>query len=315
MSSESATGQTSVIVVTADSGCVALAGIRNVLSSNAAVELMVVDNASQDGLPTRIEREFAKDARLRVVRNERNLGFGAACNQASWLAGGETLLFLNPDCLIGDSTIAGLQQVAATFPDAGLLGVQVVDSGGKEERANRRQEPLLWRALATATGLSRFQRRFPNLAGVELPSALATASVEVVDAVSGACMMVSRRAFDAVGGFDEGYFLHCEDLDLCRRIRDAGFKVLHVPSIRVMHAQGSSSRSRPTFVAYHKHRSMWRYFRKFDPAARNPVLRLLVWFGIWAHFSCMLPVYAWRRLRHRREPVDEARQEPATRKG
>lgn len=292
-----------------------MAGIRNALHSTAAVELIVVDNASEDRLPACVEHEFAEDARLRLLRNERNLGFGTACNQASRLAVGDMIMFLNPDCLIEDSTIAALREVAAAHPDAGLLGVHVVDSQGRGERANRRRDPLLQRALATATGLSRLQQRFPNLAGVELPSALAMAPVEAVDAVSGACMMVSRRAFDAVGGFDEGYFLHCEDLDLCRRIRDAGFKVLHVASIRVVHAQGSSSRSRPAFVAFHKHRSMWRYFRKFDPAARNPVLRLMVWLGIWAHFSCMLPVYAWRRLRHRRGLVDEALHEPGTRQG
>ena len=94
----------------------------------------------------------------------------------------------------------------------------------------------------------------------------------------------------ALGGFDEGYFLHCEDLDLCRRARDAGLAVLYVPTLSVRHEQGSSSFRRPLFVSRHKHRGMWRYFRKFDPAARNPVLKGLVCCGIWAHFALLAPL-------------------------
>lgn len=297
MSSESATGQTSVIVVIAGSGPVALRCVRNVLNSQVPLELIVVDNASSDGLPARLDLDFAQDPRLRLVRNPRNVGFGPACNQAARLARGDMLLFLNPDCLVEVSTLAELRAVAVRNPDAGLLGVRVTDPQGKDERANRRRDPLLWRALASVTGLSRFQHRFPALAGVDLTAPNGNLPVEAVDAVSGACMLATRRAFEAVGGFDEGYFLHCEDLDLCRRMRDAGFRVLHVPTIRVMHAQGSSSRSRPVFVAFHKHRSMWRYFLKFDPAARNPLLAALVRLGIWTHFCAMLPVYAWRKLR------------------
>jgi len=134
-------------------------------------------------------------------------------------------------------------------------------------------------------------------AGVEMPQADGVASVEAVDAVSGALMLLPRTVFERIGGFDEGYFLHCEDLDLCRRARDAGWRAVCARELRVVHAKGGSSRHRPVFVAWHKHRSMWRWFTKFDPVARNSALRALVWCGIWAAFAARVPLLLLRRAR------------------
>jgi GT2 family glycosyltransferase len=115
------------------------------------------------------------------------------------------------------------------------------------------------------------------------------------EAVSGAVMLMPRRVFEWLNGFDEKYFLHCEDLDLCRRVRDAGWRVLLAGDVRVLHGKGGSSKHRPVFVSYHKHRGMWRWFRKFDPAAHKPHLAAIVWLGIWAHFLLKIPGQ-WRRM-------------------
>jgi N-acetylglucosaminyl-diphospho-decaprenol L-rhamnosyltransferase len=147
------------------------------------------------------------------------------------------------------------------------------------------------------SGLARFQSRWPSLTGATMPQRAGAADVEAVDAVSGALMLLPRSAFERVGGFDESYFLHCEDLDLCRRVRDAGLRVVCANGVTVAHAKGTSSRRRPFFVARHKHRGMWRWFVKFDPAARNPLLRALVWCGLWSHFLLLTPRYLWARLR------------------
>jgi GT2 family glycosyltransferase len=101
--------------------------------------------------------------------------------------------------------------------------------------------------------------------------------------------------FHRVGGLDEEFFLHCEDLDLCRRVRDMDYKVLLAGDVRVLHGKGSSSRHRPIFVSRYKHRGMWRWFRKHDPAARNPLLRGAVWLGIWVHFVLKIPGQILRR--------------------
>jgi GT2 family glycosyltransferase len=149
------------------------------------------------------------------------------------------------------------------------------------------------------SGLARFGASTPAFAGIALPwpsAAVGAPAVEPVDAISGALMLLPRTAFVRVGGFDEGYFLHCEDLDLCRRIRDAGLGVVCADEVRVVHGKGGSSRHRPLFVAWHKHRGMWRWFRKFDPAARNPPLRALVWCGLWILFALRVPLLLWRGL-------------------
>lgn len=112
-------------------------------------------------------------------------------------------------------------------------------------------------------------------------------------------MLLPRTAFDRIGGFDEAYFLHFEDLDLCRRLRGAGLRVACANGVRVVHVKGTSSRLRPFFVAWHKHRGMWRWFAKFDPAARNPFTRVPLWGAVWLHYALMAPRYAWLWLQAR----------------
>lgn len=287
-------GLTSVIIVTADSGAIAADCVRRVLASSAPVEIVLVDNASDAAGFNAVMGSLSSETRLRLVRNEHNIGFGPACNRGAALARGDALLFLNPDCLIEPETLAGLGELRRRHADAGLIGVRVEDANGTPEKAMRRRDPTVRRALMTLSGLDRHADRHPLFEGITMPSP-ASQEVEPVDAVSGACLYLGRDAFDAVGGFDEDYFLHCEDLDLCRRIRDSGRRVLFAGTLRVRHEQGSSSRRRPVFVSRHKHRGMWRYFSRFDPAARVLPLRGLVWLGIWMHYYAETLISRWRR--------------------
>jgi len=264
-----------------------------VLASSAPVEIVVVDNASADGFPARAASAHAGDARFRLIANADNRGFGPACNQGAAAASGDALLFLNPDCLIESDTIAALRAIADANPSIGLVGTDVRTPEGAPARGNRRRDPTLRRAFMAMSGLAHFESRWPVLTGVEMPDDSAATGVERVDAVSGACMFAPRTVFDAVGGFDEAYFLHVEDLDLCRRIRDSGYAVAIANGVRVVHAQGSSSRHRPVFVAAHKRRGMWRYFTKYDRSARNPLLRAIVWTGLWARFALSATAALW----------------------
>jgi GT2 family glycosyltransferase len=109
-------------------------------------------------------------------------------------------------------------------------------------------------------------------------------SVQRVDAVSGALMLMPRSLFDRLGGFDEGYRLHAEDLDLCRRARVSGAIVAVANDIRVLHLRGVSSRARPVFVEWHKHRGLWRYFRKFEAPRRSMFTSAAVFASIWLRF-------------------------------
>ena len=288
-------GLTSVVIVAADSGADLGIGIEIALASTAPVEVIVSDNASTDGSVAAVAARWADNAHLRIVHNGKNLGFGAGCNRGAALARGDMLLFLNPDCRLRPDTIARLRAFAE--PAIGMLGASIVGTDGQHEPASRRRDPLLRRALMSLSGMARFEQRWPALAGANLPLNAAAHALEDVDAVSGALMLMPRTVFERIGGFDEAYFLHCEDLDLCRRVRDAGLRVVCANEVPVEHVKGTSSRTRPFFVARHKHRGMWRWFRKFDPAARNPLLRALVWCGLWLHFIALAPFYAWRLLR------------------
>ncbi len=290
-------GLVSVVVVTADSGAGVSGCVANVLASTVPVEVIVVDNASSDGSIEQIAARFAGDRRARVLRNERNLGFGTACNRGAAVANGDVVLLLNPDCMIDADTIARLRTVLESDTRAGLVGVLQIDAEGQVDPASRRRDPLFRRALASIFGLDRFATRWPVFAGVDMPPLASAPAIEPVDAVSGALMALPRAVFERIGGFDEGYFLHCEDLDLCRRVRDAGYRVVCANEVRVVHGKGGSSRHRPVFVAWHKRRGMWRWFTKFDPAARNPLWRVLVWFGIWSAFAASVPLLLLRRRR------------------
>ncbi|SHM26972.1 glycosyltransferase family 2 protein [Rhodanobacter sp. OK091] len=280
----------SVIVVSADSGPALRECVRSVLASTLSLELILVDNASNDGMPPAIERAYEHDPRLKVIYNHRNLGFGPAVNLAAKQAHGHALLILNPDCMLRDDDLGRLLAVLAGHPKAGLVGAVVCHADGRADPASWRRDPLLRRSLNSLLGRSGEKVNVEQ----EIP-----AEVVEAEAVSGAVMLLPRAMFQRLGGFDEDYFLHCEDLDLCRRVRELGYKVLLAGDVRVLHGKGSSSRHRPVFVSRYKHRGMWRWFRKHDPAARNPLVAAAVWLGIWAHFLLQIPGQLLRRLLRR----------------
>jgi len=288
----------SVIVVAADSGPELRECVRLILACTLPLELILVDNDSRDGVPPAIARAHQHDERLRVIYSYRNLGFGAAVNLGAKQARGRSLLILNPDCLPGEDDLRKLLALQAARPKAGLIGAVVCDADGRPDPASWRRDPLLRRSLNTLLG-----RPGETVeVGQQIP-----AEVIEAEAISGALMLMTREMFERLGGFDEKYFLHCEDLDLCRRVRDIGYQVLLAGNVRVAHGRGSSSRHRPIFVSRHKHRGMWRWFRRHDPAARNLLLAAAVWLGIWTHFLLQIPGQLWRLLRARRtEPPTQS---------
>jgi N-acetylglucosaminyl-diphospho-decaprenol L-rhamnosyltransferase len=298
--------------------------LRSVLRDPAVSRLVVIDNASGDDTAAIVRNIAGDDARLTLIVNPENRGFGAACNQAARLDGSAYLLFLNPDAFAEPGAIAKLARHLDSAPDVGLLGCRVVDASGAPCGPQLRREPTWRRSLMSSTRLSRLERWSPMFEGVEAPLPSATHAQEsapaqpgrrspasaghgaadvaraesliAADAVNGAAMMVRREAFEQVGGFDERFVLHAEDLDLCRRIRDAGWRVAVAADVVVQHIGGVSSRRRPLWVEWQKTRSLWRYFRTHEAHA-NPAVRGFVAAGLAARLAARLPVLAWRRVR------------------
>lgn len=251
-------------------------------AADVIAEIRVVDNASTDGTLAAVQRHAAADARLRFIANPDNPGFAVACNQGAADSGTSWLAFVNPDCLVEVDTLARLQAHAAGLGNA-LVGADLVDEAGVRDAAARRRDPQFAEML-----------RAPSAArlGVQIDAAQ---GLQRVDAVSGALMLLPRALFARVGGFDPGYRLHAEDLDLCRRVRDSGGTVAVANDVRVVHVRGVSSRSRPLFVEWHKHRGLWRYYSKFEAAGNPVLLRAGVFLAIWGR----LPFAALRALLQR----------------
>ena len=247
-------------------------------AARGVAQIRVVDNASQDGTLDIIQRHAAMDPRLRFIGNPDNPGFAAACNQGAADSTAHWLAFVNPDLMVEIDSLSRLRLHADALAGEVLLGVDLADEAGHRDEAARRRDPdfkgMLAAMLSSPSQASKL--------GVPVNEA---ESLQRVDAVSGALMLMPRVLFDRLGGFDQGYRLHAEDLDLCRRARAAGAIVAVANDIRVLHLRGVSSRARPVFVEWHKHRGLWRYFRKFEASRRGVFTRIGVWGAIWAHFA------------------------------
>jgi GT2 family glycosyltransferase len=239
-------------------------------------QIRVVDNDSRDGTLALVQRHAAADARLHFIGNPDNAGFGIACNQGARDAGAPWIAFVNPDCMVEPDSLARLQAHAQALAGDGLLGADLVDLQGVRDGAARRHDPDFGGMLAAMFGSS--GSRPLDVAPDE------GQSLQHVDAVSGALMLMPRTLFNRIDGFDEGYRLHAEDLDLCRRARMAGAIVAAANDVRVVHVRGVSSRARPLFVEWHKHRGLARYFRKFEAPERGLLTRVAVHAAIWARF-------------------------------
>lgn len=270
----SSTGAASIAVVvvtyrsaeTIDRCLASLRGCRGV------TQIRVVDNGSTDATLGIVQRHALQDARLRFIANPDNPGFSVACNQGAEASDAPWLAFINPDCYLQPDSLELLQRHAHAHPAGALLGADLMDGQGTRDGACRRRDPDFIAMLR--------DRRAADL-GVPMQG---DRPLQAVDAVSGAVMLLPRWLFRRIGGFDPGYRLHAEDLDLCRRARQAGALVAVANDVPVVHVRGVSSRSRPWFVDWHKHRGLWRYFTKFQAGSTSWPVRALVAAGIAAHF-------------------------------
>lgn len=245
--------------------------LQRLRDADGVAEIRVVDNDSSDASLEIVQRHAVADPRLRFIANPDNPGFAVACNQGAADSSAQWLAFVNPDCLVDTDTLERLREYAVQEAPA-LLGADLVDEDGVRDTAARRRDPD-------------FAAMLRSPAAARLGAGIVTGTrLQTVDAVSGALMLMPRWLFERVQGFDVGYRLHAEDLDLCRRVRDVGARVAVANQVRVVHVRGVSSRSRPLFVEWHKHRGLWRYFGKFEAPRRSGFVRAAVFTMIWVRF-------------------------------
>jgi hypothetical protein len=198
-------------------------------------EVIVVDNASAQGTGG-----LELDSSVRVIQSGQNKGFGAGCNLGARHASGRYLLFLNPDTRLINNVVAELAGFLDAHPAAAVAGPLVVDESGKILFEAGRSLPTLFNEFLQHSTLA---FRFPNWGWASQPylSSWDHLSTREVETVLGACMLVRSEPFRTVGGFDENFFLYSEELDLCHRLRNAGFEIWYVHTARLMHKERQST--------------------------------------------------------------------------
>lgn len=215
--------------------------------------IVVVNNGNP---PETLEwlRTFAQaNDRIRLVEPGRNLGFGAGVNLGAAHAQDGSLLLINPDAVIETDTVQTLMAAMAPLAHPRIVGGRVYDTSGQECRGTRRRTLTLARALTTFCGWNTWTLEKTPLPEAPVP----------MDAVSGALMLTDTESFSQLSGFDEDYFLHVEDVDLCRRAHEAGGDVVYCPQAGALH-YGATSNVSSRVVAAHKADSLSHYFQKFS---------------------------------------------------
>jgi GT2 family glycosyltransferase len=274
----------SVIIVNFNAGPLLSKAVESVLSSSITVEVFVSDNGSTDGSLLSLRAFVGVDTRLQIIENRRNLGFARASNIALKQAQGEYILLLNPDAVIKPDTLARMLEVFAAYPETGMAGCLLRNPDGTEQIGCRRNIPTPWRSLVRVLRLGKLSPGHPRFRNFILSKEPLPKKPIFIEAISGAFMLVRRKALEQVGSMDEGYFLHCEDLDWCMRFRRAGWQILFVPDVEVTHYKGTCSKNRPIRVMFHMHRGMARFYRKFFLHQYPwPIMSLLI-AGVWTRF-------------------------------
>jgi len=289
------TGFTRVVIVNYNAGDALQRSVASVLSTREPLRLIVADNDSSDGSCERLRSLYASNQRLEILENPENLGFAPAVNACCLEAEEPWLLILNPDCELYPGALGKLREALEQDAKAALAAPRVVDRQEQVLRGTLRSFPEPFKALFTATGLWRLAKWLPFFRGVEVREDQLPLETTRSDAVSGACMLVRSKVFIQMGGFDERFGLHFEDLDLMYRMRQQGHYCLYVPESRAFHQAGTSSRSRPWWVHRQKHLSMLRFYNKHYRQRYSLLTRWLMGVGVFLHYLFSLPLVFLRR--------------------
>ena len=258
--------------------------------SGGNVEIILVDNASTDHT---LDIAESYDG-LTVIRSPENLGFGRGTNLAASNTTRELLLTLNPDCIAAPDAISVLASRLLENPGLGFVGPSIHKESGEPDYASLRGDPDPLGALLYVTGVTRLFPRNKSINRYNLTH-LDFGQDQELRSGTGACLMVRATAYHAVGGFDPAFFMYGEDLDLCRRLREAGHPGAYVASAKVLHIKGESTRQRSGAMLVEFHRAMWVYYLKHEAGSRPRPANLAVRLGITGLGVARLAANALRR--------------------
>lgn len=235
-------------------------------------KVIIVDNGSTDGAP---EHAAERDG-VRLVHSGSNLGFGAAANLGVRESDTEWVLVANPDVVWGEYSIDQLLDAAQRWPNAAAVGPAITTPDGELYPSAR-----LIPTIGTGAAHAALGSVWPGNRWTRAYRAEAQAIDERTTGwISGSCMLLRVSAFHAVGGFDAGYFMYFEDVDLCARLHEAGFDVVYAPSAVVLHNQGHAANREPSRMVAEHHRSAYRFMAHRYPGMRWAPVRSIMRLGL-----------------------------------
>jgi GT2 family glycosyltransferase len=228
-------------------------------SRNIESEILVVDNQSSDHS---IEYLAPRFPQVIFIANQENVGFSKANNQAIQDAGGEYILLLNPDTVIGENTLERVCRFMDEHPDAGGIGVKMLDGFGHFLPESKRGFPSPWNSFCKMSGLSKL---FPGSTvwGKYHLRYLPEDSINEVDVLAGAFMLLRRKVLDEIGLLDETFFMYGEDIDLSYRIKQGGYKNYYIPE-PIIHYKGESTKKDFKYVK-NFYNAMLIFYDKYYP--------------------------------------------------
>ena len=265
-------------------------------------EIIVVDNASRDDISSLRSDSVPS---LKLVCSSANLGFAGANNLGFEHSCGNKLLFLNPDTLVLGDAIQKMASILDSSSDIGVVGCRLLNRDYSLQTSCIQPFPTI---LNQVFGIEWIQRRWPrwSLLGMrslsEDPDGVSEAEV-----VSGACLMVKRDIFERLGGFSTEYFLYAEEADLCRRVRNAGWKVCHVGNAKLVHFGGQSSKNNGnTFSDVVMHESVFKLLRKFRGRSYAYLYRATLFVSAGVRLAVLIPLFALPSSIMDRAPIVKA---------
>lgn len=240
-------------------------------------EIIVVDNNSQDGSKELIKNDFQM---VNYIESKTNLGFGKACNLGAKNANGKYLMMLNPDTIISKNTLSFGINYLENHSEVGILGPKILNQDGSFQFQCRRSFPTPLNAFAYMSGLSKI---FPKskIFGAYNLTYLPIDEECSPDAVSGACFFIPKELFLQIGGFDEQFFMYGEDLDLCAKVKQAGFSIKYSPKTEIIHFKGRSSAQKKIKSRWNFYEAMVLFSRKYKNSYGSFFPNWLLAIGIW----------------------------------
>ena len=283
----------SVVTVSWKTGPHLMDAAKAVLAAPGIDEFVMVSHENPPEAIAALRELAERHSNFILIESGENLGFAKGCNIGALAASGELILFLNPDAILAPGSGAQLKQSALSATSRPwVIGARIINPDGSEQAGGRRGELT---PRAAAISFLRLDRLIPGLRTLhwerdELPETMVP-----VPNVSGAAMMMRRDDFLEIGGFDERYFLHVEDIDLCRSVRVAGGEVWFEPRVEILHF-GATSQASPLRVETHKAAGFVKYFWKFYP---GPLQRLATLLLIAPIYGALWARVLWIALRGR----------------